>query len=164
MQRVEQEDFLQIGLIGLFKGIKGYNYNQDNTSFKSFATICIKAVVDYKRFCNRNKQQILNNALPFLSYTTKTSRENNPRLYLLDVLKDTGNDPQTIILQRETFSIAKDIIKKLLTKLEREVLILWINDYSYKEISLKLGKNIKSVENSIQRVRRKLKKEKINII
>jgi len=167
-QGVEHEDFLQMGLIGLFKAIKGYNCSQKQpplTSFKSFASLCVKSeLFDYLRFCTRYKHQILNNSIPFLSYSTNRNVEDKQNNNFADtILGDTKNDPQNLILTKEMLISVGCIIKNVLTRLEKEVLILWLDDYSYKEISLIIGKNVKSVENSIQRIRKKLKKEIIEL-
>ncbi len=157
----DEEDLKQEGLMGLDKAIKSYDSNK-LTSFKVFAEICIK-----RQMITAIKASTRQKHIPLNSYVSL----NQPIYYneskdtLLDVLEDyLVNDPEQIIINKEDMELINKKIKELLSELEVKVFTLYLDDYSYKEISEELNISIKSIDNTLQRIKKKLKKiEKMNI-
>ena len=149
----DTEDLSQEGMIGLFKAIQ--SYQQDNSaSFYTFAKLCIdRQIYTAIKASNRKKHSPLN------SYISFYSKINEEEMELIDNL-EAGNDsnPEHIILDKESTSNIEELLNEHLSKLEKEILPLFLEGKSYNEIALALGKNNKSIDNAIQRIREKVKR------
>lgn len=149
----DTEDLSQEGMIGLFKAIQ--NYEQSNTaSFYTFAKLCIdRQIYSAIKASNRKKHSPLN------SYISFYSRSNEDESELINNL-EAGNDsnPEHIVLDRENTSHIETLLDKNLSKMEKEVLPLYLDGQSYSDIAIFLGKPVKSVDNAVQRIREKVKK------
>lgn len=149
----DTEDLSQEGMIGLFKAIQSYQ-NDNDTSFYTFAKLCIdRQIYSAIKASNRKKHTPLN------SYISFYSKMNGDEIELIDNL-EAGNDsnPEHIILDRENTMNIEDILKEHLSQMEKQVLSLYMQGKSYADIGLELGKSSKSIDNSIQRIRDKVKK------
>jgi RNA polymerase sporulation-specific sigma factor len=149
----ETEDLMQEGMIGLVKAIKDYDAGK-GTVFSTFAYMCIKRqLVNAVNLYNRKKHQPLNS---YVSFYTKDTDD----MALVEGLEaDRSYEPEKrIMMKMESEKVREDIREKL-SKYERQVLTEFLTGASYEEISLKLGKTEKSIDNAIQRVRKKLKAE-----
>ena len=149
----DTEDLSQEGMIGLFKAIQSYQDNNE-ASFYTFAKLCIdRQIYSAIKASNRKKHTPLN------SYISFYSKMNGDEIELIDNL-EAGNEsnPEHIILDRENTMNIEDILKEHLSPMEKQVLSLYMQGNSYADIGLELGKSSKSIDNSIQRIRDKVKK------
>lgn len=148
------EDLVQEGMIGLYKAINGYSGHKE-TSFKTFAIICIKHQIQtaIKR-ANTNKNKPLSSAISFQSFTNGKTTESLDFLPVELILDST---PAEKVIDKENYEGLKTIIKNSLSEMERKVLRLYLQGYSYKEISNTLKISHKSIDNSLTRIKTKLK-------
>ncbi len=149
----ELEDLVQEGLIGLYEAVKDFDPGQ-NVKFRTFATLCIRRqLFSAMESANRDKHKPLNTYVPFSNPDSDLEREENPEA----VLKDAeGSTPLDQIIDLETLREYSEHIEDTLTPLELTILVKYLEGSSYKEISRSTGRNPKSVDNAIQRIRKKL--------
>ena len=150
----EKEDIVQEGLIGLYKAIKDFNPQKQNT-FKSFANICIeRQLITAIKSSNRQKHIPLNS---YLSLNMSAYDNNDDdSVELIDTFNSkTTEDPLVTITKQEYYKEVEDIIDKHLSKFEKQVLKRFMNGESYVTIANKLDSPVKSVDNAIQRIRKK---------
>ena len=153
----EKEDTVQEGMIGLFKAIKNYNAEQQN-SFKSFANICIeRQLITAIKTSNRQKHQPLNS---YLSLNTAAYENNDDdSVELLETFNSkTIEDPLETIMKQEQYNEVETAVNKNLSKFEQKVLSGFLNGESYTVIAKKLNTPVKSIDNAIQRIRKKATK------
>ncbi|NLC87360.1 MAG: RNA polymerase sporulation sigma factor SigH [Clostridiaceae bacterium] len=148
----EREDIVQEGLIGLFKAIKCYNEEKQN-SFKTFANLCIeRQLITAIKSSNRQKHIPLNS---YLSLNT-TAYDEDEDSSILDVFDShQTEDPLETITKKEYYQAVEKSIDKLLSGFEKQVLSRYIQGESYIKIAEKLDTPVKSVDNAIQRIRKK---------
>ena len=154
----EKEDIIQEGLIGLYKAIKDYKQDKQN-SFKSFANLCIeRQLITAIKSSNRRKHMPLNSYLS-LNMTAYENEDGNNETQVMDVL-DTNiiEDPLDTITKKEYMSNVENIIDNSLSDFEKKVLNRYIQGESYVKIAEKLDTPVKSVDNAIQRIRKKTAK------
>ncbi|MGI6702005.1 MAG: sigma-70 family RNA polymerase sigma factor [Christensenellales bacterium] len=136
----DRSDLIQEGMIGLFKAVRDYSEDK-NARFKSFATLCIKRqIIDAVRAGNRRKHNALNNFIP-----------------LDELVMATTEDPENAILIDEEQKVLTESINNVLSRYEIKILKLFLDRKSYKEIAEIAGKDIKSIDNALQRIKRKIK-------
>lgn len=151
----DRDDIIQEGMIGLFKAIRDYDKSK-LASFKSFAEICItRQIITAIKSATRQKH------IPLNSYVSlsKPIYEDDSNRTLSDVI--TGSrvmDPMELFIGREDLNLMESNIGKILSDLEKEVLSLYIDGRTYQEIAQDLDKNIKSIDNALQRIKKKLEK------
>ena len=148
----DNDDMVQEGMIGLYKAIKSYDAEKNNT-FKTFANLCIdRQLITAIKTSNRQKHIPLNSSF---SLNDAAFTENDDT-QLIDIL-DTKyiEDPLETISKKEYFSEIELKIDNALSKMEKEVLKLYVNGNSYIEIAKKLDSTPKSIDNAIQRIRKK---------
>lgn len=153
----EKEDTVQEGMIGLFKAIKNYNAEKQN-SFKSFANICIeRQLITAIKTSNRQKHQPLNS---YLSLNTAAYENNDDdSVELLETFNSkTIKDPLETIMKQEQYNEVETAVNKNLSKFEQKVLSRFLNGESYTVIAKKLNTPVKSIDNAIQRIRKKATK------
>lgn len=157
----EREDIEQEGLIGLFKAIKSYQPEKQN-SFKTFANICIeRQLITAIKSSNRQKHMPLNSYLSLnINAYDNEDDGNNSNTDLLSVL-DTNlvEDPLDTITQKEYYQIVENTIDKTLSDFEKKVLNQYMQGQSYVQIAQNLDTPVKSIDNAIQRIRKKAIKE-----
>lgn len=148
----EKEDIMQEGLIGLFKAVKNYNPEKQN-SFKTFANLCIeRQLITAIKSSNRQKHMPLNS---YLSLNT-TAYEDDEDSNLLDVFDaHQMEDPLDTITKKEYYQIVENAIDKSLSDFEKQVLNRYMQGESYVQIAEKLDAPVKSIDNAIQRIRKK---------
>lgn len=147
----ENEDIIQEGMIGLIKAIRSFDGSK-GASFSTFANLCIKRqLITAVKLSNRKKHSPLNYYVSF--YT-----ENDDDVALVDELQaDQAFEPENQMLgQLESQKLAETIDKKL-SKFERQVLEGYLAGKSYDELAGAFGKTYKSIDNAIQRIRKKLR-------
>lgn len=157
----EREDIVQEGMIGLFKAIKSYNPEKQN-SFKSFANICIeRQLITAIKSSNRQKHMPLNSYLSLNTAAYDNNEEDS--VELIDTFNSkTIEDPLETITKKEYYEEVKNNVNKNLSKFEKQVLDRFIKGESYVTIAQKLDSPVKSVDNAIQRIRKKAIKNMFN--
>lgn len=160
MVGAEKEDMIQEGMIGLYKAVKSFNTEKQN-SFKTFANMCIeRQLITAVKNSNRQKHIPLNSSIS-LNAAAYDDNEDMDRMDVLDV--KVLNDPSDIIADREYFESIENKIKQNLSDFELQVLFEYEKGKSYADIAGKLNTKIKSVDTAIQRIRKKANKIKENI-
>ena len=157
----EREDIEQEGLIGLFKAIKSYQPEKQN-SFKTFANICIeRQLITAIKSSNRQKHMPLNSYLSLnINAYDNEDDGNNSNTDLLGVLNtNLVEDPLDTITQKEYYQIVENTIDKTLSDFEKKVLSQYMQGQSYVQIAQNLDTPVKSIDNAIQRIRKKAIKE-----
>ena len=151
----EKDDIVQEGLIGLFKAIKSYKPDMKN-SFKSFANMCIeRQLITAIKTSNRQKHMPLNSYLS-LNMSAYDEDESESDTSLIDVFNPTlAEDPLDTITKKEYYQDIEDTIDKSLSDFEKKVLNKYINGKSYMQIAEDLDTPVKSIDNAIQRIRKK---------
>lgn len=154
----EKEDIVQEGLIGLYKAIKDYNPDKHN-SFKSFANLCIeRQLITAIKSSNRQKHMPLNSYLS-LNMTAFENEDGNNDTQIVDVLENTViEDPLDTITKKEYFLSVENVIDSSLSDFEKKVLNRYVQGESYVKIAERLDAPVKSVDNAIQRIRKKTAK------
>ena len=154
----EKEDIVQEGLIGLYKAIKDYKPDKQN-SFKSFANLCIeRQLITAIKSSNRQKHMTLNSYLS-LNMTAFENEDGNNDTQIVDVLENTViEDPLDTITKKEYFSSVENVIDSSLSDFEKKVLNRYVQGESYVKIAERLDAPVKSVDNAIQRIRKKTAK------
>lgn len=150
----EKEDIVQEGMIGLFKAIKSFNEEKQNT-FKSFANICIeRQLITAIKSSNRQKHMPLNSYLSLNTSAYDNNEEDS--VELMDTFDSkTIEDPLETIMKKEYYNEVESAVNKSLSKFEKQVLDQFIKGESYLTIAQKLEAPVKSVDNAIQRIRKK---------
>ncbi|WP_088006736.1 RNA polymerase sporulation sigma factor SigH [Indiicoccus explosivorum] len=151
----DREDIIQEGMIGLYKGIRDYRGDK-LSSFRAFAELCIvRQIITAIKTATRQKHIPLNS---YVSLDKPIYDEESDRT-LLDVLAGgILEDPEELMINREEFSYIEEKMEEVLSSLEREVLSLYLEGETYQEISEKLNRHVKSIDNALQRVKRKLER------
>ena len=141
---IEISDIMQEGFMGLEEAIKNFN-EDDNTSFYTFAMLCVnRQIINYLRKNTRGRNRILNDAGPIDEYVEKN-------------LKDEF-DTEFSFIYKETMEHIMECIEDNLTEFEKDVFKYKMDGYSFEEIANTLNKDLKSIYNTFQRVKSKIKK------
>ncbi|MDF2614961.1 MAG: transcriptional regulator, LuxR family [Clostridia bacterium] len=154
----DKEDLVQEGMIGLFKAICDYNPNKE-TSFKSFATICITRQISTAfKMVSRQKHMPLNTSISLnLPISSKSTDEEEESITLMDIIKNNECvTPEDEVINQENLKVLNEHILKALSKLEWEVLNLYTQGENYHEIAHLLDKPVKAIDNALQRIKKKL--------
>lgn len=158
----ERDDIMQEGYIGLYKAVKSFDAEKQN-SFKTFAGLCIeRQLITAVKNSNRQKHIPLNSSLS-LNATAYDEDEDTSILEILDINKSSSQDPLDIITKKEYYDSIEKSINESLSKFEKQVLNLYKNGESYAIIAEKLDTKVKSVDTAIQRIRKKALKIKEKI-
>ena len=158
----EKEDIIQEGMIGLFKAIRNFNPEKQN-SFKSFANICIeRQLITAIKSSNRQKHIPLNSYLSLNTSAYDNNGEENS-VELIDTFNsNTIEDTLETIMKKEHFEEVETNLNKHLSKFEKQVLNKFIEGKSYTKIAEQLNSPVKSIDNAIQRIRKKAIKNMFN--
>ena len=157
----EREDIMQEGMIGLFKAIKNFKEEKQNT-FKSFANICIeRQLITAIKSSNRQKHMPLNSYLSLNTAAYDNNEEDS--VELIDTFDSkTIEDPLETVMKKEYYEEVQNAVHKSLSKFEKQVLDRFMKGESYMTIAQKLDSPVKSVDNAIQRIRKKAVKNMFN--
>ena len=149
----DREDIVQEGMIGLYKAIRDYQIDR-LASFRAFAELCItRQIITAIKAATRQKHQPLNS---YISLNKPIYDEESDRT-LLDVLKGGKlSNPEKVFISQEQYDLIENKINEMLSDLEYDVLQEYLKGKSYKDIADSLDKHVKSVDNALQRVKRKL--------
>lgn len=157
----DREDIVQEGMIGLFKAMRDYQPDKV-TSFKSFAELCIKRqIITAIKTATRQKHIPLNS---YVSLNKPVYDDDSDRT-LYDVMSSGSKElnPEHLIIKREELSHIEEKMGEVLSDLEWKVLNAYLEGKSYQEISAEMNKHVKSVDNALQRVKKKLEKFLVNM-
>ena len=151
----DREDIVQEGMIGLYKAIRDYR-DDKLASFKAFAELCItRQIITAIKTATRQKHVPLNS---YISLDKPIYDEDSDRT-LMDVIGGVRvADPEELVIHKEEFSDIEYKMAELLSELERNVLLLYLDGRTYQEIAGDLSRHVKSIDNALQRVKRKLEK------
>lgn len=151
----DREDIYQEGMIGLYKAIRDYKSDK-LSSFKAFAELCVtRQIITAIKTATRQKHIPLNT---YISLNKPIYDEESDRT-LLDVLSGVKvTDPEELVISREELANIENEIGEVLSELEMEVLMSYLDGKSYQEIACDLDRHAKSIDNALQRVKRKLEK------
>ena len=148
----EKEDIIQEGMIGLFKAIQGFDNTKQN-SFKTFANMCIeRQLITAIKTSNRQKHMPLNG---YLSLNNAAYDEDEDTTVLEVFDSHQTEDPLDTITKKEYYRRVEEAIDKNLSDFEKQVLARFIKGESYVQIAEKLDTPVKSIDNAIQRIRKK---------
>lgn len=151
----DREDIVQEGMIGLYKAIRDFRKDK-LSSFRAFAELCItRQIITAIKTATRQKHIPLNS---YVSLNKPIYDEESDRT-LLDVISGTKiTDPEELIISREEFHDIEHKMGEILSGLEWQVLMSYLEGKSYQEIAGDLDRHVKSIDNALQRVKRKLEK------
>lgn len=151
----DREDIIQEGMIGLYKAIRDFR-NDKLASFRAFAELCItRQIITAIKTATRQKHIPLNS---YISLNKPIYDEESDRT-LLDVLSGTKvTDPEELVISREEFVDIENKMGEFLSDLEWKVLMSYLDGRSYQEIAKDLRRHVKSIDNALQRVKRKLER------
>ncbi|MDD3214807.1 MAG: RNA polymerase sporulation sigma factor SigH [Eubacteriales bacterium] len=151
----DHEDIVQEGMIGLFKAIRDYQAER-LSSFRAFAELCItRQIITAIKTATRQKHVPLNS---YVSLNKPIYDEESDRTLMDVIVECHAQNPEELIIGREDIMSIRDRVDEVLSSLEQEVLSAYLDGKSYQEIADKLGRHVKSIDNALQRVKRKLEK------
>ena len=151
----DREDIIQEGMIGFYKAIRDFR-NDKLSSFRAFAELCVtRQIITAIKTATRQKHIPLNS---YISLNKPIYDEDSDRT-LLDVLSGAKvSDPEELVISREEFIDIEKKMEEILSDLEWRVLMSYLDGKSYQEIAVDLDRHVKSIDNALQRVKRKLER------
>jgi len=151
----DREDIIQEGMIGFFKAVRDFKSDK-LASFHAFAELCVtRQIITAIKTATRQKHIPLNS---YVSLNKPIYDEDSDRT-LLDVISGVKvSDPEELIISREEFLAIEKKMSEILSELEWQVLMAYLDGKSYQEIALSLDRHVKSIDNALQRVKRKLER------
>ncbi len=151
----DREDIIQEGMIGLYKAIRDFRSDK-LASFRAFAELCItRQIITAIKTATRQKHIPLNS---YISLNKPIYEEDSDRT-LMDVISTVRvSDPEEMIINREEFGDIEEKMGEILSDLEWKVLMAYLDGRSYQEIAVDLRRHVKSIDNALQRVKRKLER------
>ena len=148
----DKEDIIQEGMIGLYKATRDFNQDHE-VSFKAFAELCItRQIISAIKGASRQKH------IPLNSYISlnKPAYDDSERT-LIEVLETEKNlDPEEVVINREQYALIKEVMEAVLSPLEWDVLRGYMDAKSYQEMAEEHHRSIKSIDNALQRVKKKM--------
>ena len=151
----DRDDILQEGMIGLYKAIRDYSV-EHGASFRVFAEMCIqRQIISAVKSATRFKHAPLNGYVSL--YRSAYGDEDDRQM--MDMLEELSTEsPEDAYIGKERYADLASGIQKMLTPLEKQALMLFLEGSSYSEIALRLGRGVKSIDNALQRVKKKLER------
>ena len=151
----DSEDIIQEGMIGLYKAVRDFN-GEKNTSFRSFAELCVnRQMITAIKAATRQKHQPLNS---YISLNKPVYEDETEQTYM-DLLQEGAFlNPETLLIGQENRNFLEDQLVKHLSGFETRVLMLYLQGRSYFEIARTLKKPEKSIDNALQRIKKKLER------
>ena len=149
----DRDDIVQEGMIGLFKAIRDFNLEKA-ASFKSFAELCIKRqILTAVKTSTRKKHLPLNNYISL----SKPVYDDEQDTTVSDFLSQFNqSSPEELFICKENYAVLGEKINEILSKLEREVFSMYLEGKSYQEIAKIMNRPPKSIDNALQRIKKKL--------
>ena len=151
----DADDLIQEGLVGLYKAVRDYRTDRES-SFRNFAELCItRQIITAVKTATRNKHTPLNQYISFSSTPTGGSGESEPTLDEV-IPGSTVHDPVNQVISSEELRALVACLSTALSELESRVLALYLDGHSYEEVGRRLSCDCKTVDNALQRVKRKV--------
>jgi RNA polymerase sporulation-specific sigma factor len=148
------DDIEQEGMIGLFKAVRDFRSDRQS-SFRAFAELCVtRQIITAIKSATRQKHQPLNQYVSLSGLRVSDGLDDRPVEDLLD--DHRVPDPADEVVSTERMAAMRAAMAEMLSGLEVDVLRLYVEGRSYQEISLLLGRHVKSIDNALQRIKRKL--------
>jgi RNA polymerase sporulation-specific sigma factor len=150
----DREDIVQEGMIGLYKAVRDFDPERES-SFRSFAELCVtRQIITAIKTATRQKHGPLNN---YVSFSRPVGEDDDGERVLGDVLATVvASDPADLVISAERIRALQAHVDEVLSDLETEVLRLYVEGKSYQEIAERLQRHVKSIDNALQRIKRKL--------
>jgi RNA polymerase sporulation-specific sigma factor len=149
----DKEDIVQEGMIGLYKAIRDFEAAR-NIAFRSFAELCMtRQIITAIKTATRQKHVPLNS---YVSLNRPASDEDGDRTLADSLTGDAIADPAELVISAEEVADLRSSMGRLLSSLETEVLHLYMEGKSYQEIGALLGRHVKSIDNALQRIKKKV--------
>lgn len=149
----DREDIIQEGMIGLYKAIRDYRYDRQ-ASFRAFAEICVtRQIITAIKTATRQKHMPLNS---YVSLNKPVYEEESERTLSDVITQGKAGNPEDLFIDQEDFLDIESTMQRILSPLEQDVVNLYLEGKSYVEIAQQLDRHVKSVDNALQRVKRKL--------
>jgi RNA polymerase sporulation-specific sigma factor len=150
----DKDDIIQEGMIGLYKAIRDFAHERE-TSFRAFAEICItRQIITAVKTATRQKHTPLNQ---YVSLSKPLASDEDPDWVLMDVLESSQvTDPAELVISHDDLRSIKLAFAEILSDFEAEVLHMYVEGKSYQEIAKYLGRHVKSIDNALQRIKRKV--------
>jgi RNA polymerase sigma-H factor len=150
----DKDDLFQEAMIGFINAVKSFNFDTTN-NFRSFAELCIRRqIISAIRKTRGYEKNLLNSSISIYESCSDNSEDN-----LIEKLEDINcPNPENVIIEKEQINSLREIRSKILSKFERDVLLEYENGKSYEEISIALDKDVKSIDNALQRIKSKINK------
>jgi RNA polymerase sporulation-specific sigma factor len=151
----DSDDLIQEGLVGLYKAIRDYRTDRES-SFRNFAELCItRQIITAVKTATRNKHTPLNQYLSFSSSPSSSAAEGEPTLDEV-IPGPSVNDPVNQVISSEELQALVACLSTVLSELESRVLSLYLDGHSYEDVGKRLDCDTKTVDNALQRVKRKV--------
>ncbi|OCS91888.1 RNA polymerase sporulation sigma factor SigH [Caryophanon latum] len=151
----DKEDIIQEGMIGLYKAVRDFRGDK-LSSFKAFAELCItRQIITAIKTATRQKHMPLNS---YISLDKPVYDEESDRTLLDMITSEVSESPEDVIILQEEYAQLEAKMNEVLSELERQVLARYLDGQSYHEISEQLNRHVKSIDNALQRVKRKLER------
>ncbi len=151
----DKEDIIQEGMIGLYKSIRDFRGDK-LASFRAFAELCItRQIITAIKTATRQKHIPLNS---YISLDKPIYDEESERTLMDVIISPLTDNPEHLMINREEYSRLEGKMSEVLSELEQQVLALYLEVRSYNEISELLNRHVKSIDNALQRVKRKLER------
>lgn len=153
----DKDDLIQEGMIGLYKAIRDYQNDKDN-SFFNFADLCVsRQIYSAIKASNRKKNIPLNNYISLYAPAFENNGEESEKEELVDIIfQDKGSNPEELVIDKENTSMIEYELVRRLSNLEKQVLSLYMQDLKYTQIADALGKEPKTIDNALTRIKKKL--------
>ncbi len=150
----ETEDLIQEGMFGLFKAVRDFDVEK-NPSFSAFAELCIRRqLISALKGATRQKHSPLNGYVSL----NKPIQEDSERTMMDTLPSDRADNPETLMISKEKYELINSKINTLLSDFEKKVLSAYLAGYSYRDIAQNLNASAKSVDNALQRIKKKLER------
>ena len=151
----DKEDIIQEGMIGLYKAIRDFKGDK-LASFRAFAELCItRQIITAIKTATRQKHIPLNS---YISLDKPIYDEDSERTLMDVITSPLSDNPEHLMINREEYSRLEGQMSEVLSDLEQQVLVLYLEGRSYNEISSLLSRSTKSIDNALQRIKRKLER------
>ncbi len=151
----DNEDVIQEGMIGIYKAIRDFDEEQ-NATFRTFVEVCInRQIITAIKRANRQKHQILNESLS-LNVPSALDNDDAPVLAELLAANSADTDPEEMMLMKEVVDYLKANERNLFSNLENEIWNQMLKGRNYREIAMAMGCSAKTVDNAIQRIKKKI--------
>lgn len=155
----DREDIVQEGMIGLFKAIRDYKEDK-SIPFRMFAEMCItRQIITAVKTATRQKHIPLNS---YISLNKRLFDEDSDKM-LIEMLQEVSvTDPEELFISKEDYNLIEHKMVELLSPFEKQVLTMYLSGIAYQEIARQLNKPVKSIDNALQRLKKKIEKSLLN--